>query len=82
MTTPGSLVQPVASLTGIGPQSAKRLEKLGIYTVQDLIFHLPHRYEDRTKIYPISSLSAGMTVLTSGTVEFTDVLMKGRHSLI
>jgi ATP-dependent DNA helicase RecG len=77
-----SLAQPVASLAGIGPQSVKRLEILGIHTVQDLLFHLPHRYEDRTKIAPINTLSPGMVVLICGTVEFTDVLMKGRHSLI
>ncbi len=77
-----TLAQPVASLAGIGPQSVIRLEKLGIYTVQDLLFHLPHRYEDRTRIYPINTLSPGMAVLTCGTVEFTDVLMKGRRSLL
>ena len=82
METHETLAQPVASLSGIGPQSVKRLEKLGIHNVQDLLFHLPHRYEDRTKIYPIGSLSAGMSVLTSGVIEFTDVLLKGRHSLI
>ncbi len=77
-----TLAQPVASLSGIGPQSASRLEKMGIFTLQDLIFHLPHRYEDRTKIYPIGSLSVGSTVLICGTVEYSEVLMKGRHSLI
>jgi len=77
-----TLAQPVSALTGIGPQSAVRLEKLGIYTLQDLLFHLPHRYQDRTRIYPINSLTAGMAVLFCGTVEFTDVLMKGRRSLI
>ena len=77
-----TLAQPVASLTGIGPQSVTRLAKLGIYTVQDLLFHLPHRYEDRTRIYPINTLSPGMAVLICGTVEFTDVLMKGRRSLL
>lgn len=77
-----TLAQPVSSLSGIGPQSVTRLEKIGIYTAKDLLFHLPHRYEDRTKVYPINSLSAGMTVLFSGTVEFTEVLMRGRHSLL
>ncbi len=77
-----SLAQPVSYLTGIGPQSALRLQKLGIHTVQDLLFHLPHRYQDRTRIYPMNSLSVGMTVLLSGRVEFSDVLMKGRRSLI
>ncbi|MFW5443749.1 MAG: ATP-dependent DNA helicase RecG [Methylococcaceae bacterium] len=82
METHETLAQPVTSLAGIGPQSVIRLEKLGIHIVQDLLFHLPHRYEDRTKIVPINTLSPGMVVLTSGTIEFTDVLMKGRHSLI
>lgn len=77
-----ALAQPVSLLSGIGPQSVIRLEKLGIYTIQDLLFHLPHRYEDRTKIYPINSLSPGMVVLLCGTVEFTEVLMKGRRSLV
>jgi len=76
-----ALAQPVSSLSGIGPQSAVRLEKLGISTVQDLLFHLPHRYQDRTKIYPINSLLPGMAVLFCGTVEYTEVLMRGRHSL-
>ncbi|MCK5831073.1 MAG: ATP-dependent DNA helicase RecG [Methylococcales bacterium] len=76
------LAQPVTSLSGIGPQSVIRLNKLGIYTIQDLLFHLPLRYEDRTKIYPINTLASGMTVLTSGTVEFSNVQMKGRRSLL
>ena len=82
MTSHESLAQPVASLSGIGPQSAQRLEKLGVLTIQDLLFHLPHRYQDRTRIYPINSLHTGMSVLTCGTVDFTDVLLKGRRSLI
>jgi len=77
-----ALAQKVSSLSGIGPQSVIRLEKLGIYCIKDLLFHLPHRYEDRTKIYPINSLASGMAVLFCGTVEFTEVLMKGRRSLI
>ncbi len=76
-----TLAQPVSSLSGIGSQSAIRLEKLGIRTIRDLLFHLPHRYQDRTKIYPIGSLSPGMAVLFCGTVEYTEVLMRGRHSL-
>ena len=72
----------VTSLKGIGAQSVVRLEKLGIRTVQDLLFHLPHRYEDRTRVYPINTLSVGMVVLTSGIVEYTDILIRGRNSLL
>lgn len=76
------LNQPVGILTGIGSQTANRLQKLGLYTVQDLLFHLPLRYEDRTRVYPIGSLKPGMSVLVSGIVEFIDVLPRGRQSLV
>ena len=76
------LNQSVNKLTGIGAQTVNRLEKLGIRVIQDLIFHLPLRYEDRTRIYPIGSLMAGMTVLICGRVEFIDILPRGRKSLI
>lgn len=82
MTNPNTLNQPVGILTGIGAQTASRLQKLGLCVIQDLIFHLPLRYEDRTRVYRIGSLKAGMTVLISGQVEFIDVLPKGRKSLI
>ncbi|WP_020482116.1 ATP-dependent DNA helicase RecG [Methylomonas sp. MK1] len=74
--------QPVTTLTGIGSQSAARLEKLGISTVQDLLFHLPLRYQDRSRIVPISHLLPGMTTLVCGTVEFTDSIQRGRPSVI
>lgn len=82
MKNPNYLNQSVGSLAGIGAQTARRLEKLGIRIIQDLIFHLPHRYEDRTRVYPIGSLAARMTVLICGRVEFTDILPRGRKSLI
>lgn len=41
----------VTSLMGVGGKMAEKLEKLGLFTVQDLLFHLPYRYEDRTRIW-------------------------------
>ncbi len=76
------LNQSVAVLTGVGAQTKDRLEKLGIRVIQDLIFHLPLRYEDRTRVYPIGSLSAGMTVLIRGRVELADIVSKSRKSLV
>ena len=73
---------PVTQLTGIGAQSAARLQKLGIETVQDLLFHLPQRYQDRTHAHPIANLMPGMTALICGTVEFTDTSQRGRNSVI
>ncbi|MBW8185692.1 ATP-dependent DNA helicase RecG [Shewanella nanhaiensis] len=56
---------PVTELNGVAKKMAERLAKLGINTVQDLLFHLPLRYEDRTQIYPIASLYPG----SYGTIE-------------
>ncbi|SJM93059.1 ATP-dependent DNA helicase RecG [Crenothrix polyspora] len=76
------LKQSVTALAGIGSHTANRLANLGIHIIQDLLFHLPSRYEDRTQVYRIGALQAGMTALIKGKVECTDVLQKGRTSLI
>ncbi len=49
----------VTTLTGVGGKIAEKLQKLGIFTVQDLLLHLPLRYEDRTRIWPIATLQPG-----------------------
>ncbi len=82
MNPPETLKQSVTTLTGIGSRTAANLEKLDIRIIQDLLFHLPIRYEDRTRTYPIAKLLAGMSALISGKVEFIDVLPRGRKSLI
>jgi ATP-dependent DNA helicase RecG len=73
---------PIASLKGVGIQTLNNLEKLGLTSVQDLLFHLPFRYEDRTKITPIGSLKAGDHALVEGRIELVEILPKGRRSLI
>jgi ATP-dependent DNA helicase RecG len=82
MNKPVTLNQSVANLTGVGTHTASRLHKLGIRTLQDLIFYLPYRYEDRTRIYPIGTLTAGITALICGKVDLVDVLPKGRKALV
>ncbi|WP_028112581.1 ATP-dependent DNA helicase RecG [Ferrimonas kyonanensis] len=56
---------PVTSLKGVGSKVAEKLAKIGVDSVQDLLFHLPLRYEDRTRIWTIASLMPGI----HGTVE-------------
>ena len=46
-------LRPLATLRGVGPALATTLERIGLSTVQDLLFHLPLRYEDRTRVVPI-----------------------------
>src|ERR1700760_1951620 len=51
--------RPVPSLRGVGAALAERLAKLGVRQVQDLLFMLPTRYEDRTRIVPLGALNPG-----------------------
>lgn len=46
----------LTTLKGVGPKMAQKLEKLHLYTVLDLLFHLPNRYQDRTRVTPIAGL--------------------------
>lgn len=59
---------PVTYLKGVGPARAEALRRLGIITAGDLLFHVPHRYEDASTIAPIKSLEPGMHGTVVGTV--------------
>jgi len=73
---------PVMALQGIGPRNAEKLARLGIYSVQDLLFHLPSRYQDRTRVVPIGSLRPGEQVVVEGKIELTDIKFGRRRSLL
>ncbi len=60
----------------------ENLEKIGISTIQDLLFHLPLRYQDRTRIYPIGSLRHGQEALIQGTVEHSEIVYRGRRQML
>ncbi|MFA0438397.1 ATP-dependent DNA helicase RecG [Vibrio sp. 10N.222.51.C12] len=63
----------LTSLNGVGAKVAEKLAKVGLHSVQDLLFHLPHRYEDRTRIYPIVKLHAGLWGSVQGKIMSSDV---------
>ncbi len=73
---------PITDLKGVGTALALKLEKLGIRNLQDLLFHLPIRYQDRTRIRPIGSLQLGEEVLIEGELKLADVVMGRRRSLL
>ena len=77
-----ALSAPVNTLKGVGPRIGERLQHLGIRQIQDLLFHLPHRYIDRTRLIPIGSLRPGDSALCQGTVELVQVLTGRRRSLL
>ncbi|OEF29463.1 ATP-dependent DNA helicase RecG [Vibrio rumoiensis] len=63
---------PLTSLSGVGAKVAEKLAKVSLHSVQDLLFHLPLRYEDRTRIYPIAKLHAGLFAAIQGQVMSCD----------
>ncbi|MGC9492307.1 ATP-dependent DNA helicase RecG [Vibrio genomosp. F10] len=72
---------PLTSLSGVGAKVSEKLEKVGLNTVQDLLFHLPYRYEDRTRVYPIAKLHAGLWAAVQGKVMSVDTIFGKRKML-
>ena len=73
---------PLSSLKGVGPALEKTLEKLNLYRVDDLLFLLPLRYEDRTQLARIGALEAGERCLVSGEVLLAETVFRGRRNLL
>lgn len=67
------LNQTCETLAGVGPALAAHLARCGIHTVQDLLFHLPFRYQDRTRITPIQDLRANDWCVVTGNVCKTEI---------
>ena len=82
VATPSLESTPATELRGVGPGTAAKLAALGIETVLDLLFHLPLRYEDRTRIHAIEDLRAGDSALTCGRIENASVRFGRRRSLL
>lgn len=76
------LSQPVTALKGVGGKVAERLTKIGIEQVQDLLFHLPLRYQDRTRLMPLGSLRPQQEALVEGTIQLSQVKFGRRRSLL
>ncbi|MGI8843301.1 MAG: ATP-dependent DNA helicase RecG [Gemmatimonadaceae bacterium] len=71
---PIDLVTPIAFLKGVGPRRADVLRRLRIVLAGDLLYHVPHRYEDATTVSKVASLEAGQDGTVIGTVVSTGVL--------
>jgi ATP-dependent DNA helicase RecG len=73
---------PVTQLKGVGVQLANKLARLGIQTIQDVLFHLPLRYMDRTRITPIGSVQPNTEVVIEGEIRGCDLVFGRRRSLM
>ncbi|MBN6067590.1 ATP-dependent DNA helicase RecG [Aggregatibacter actinomycetemcomitans] len=73
---------PLTAISGVGAAVAEKLGKLGIFNLQDLLFHLPLRYEDRTRITPIADLQAEKYATIEGVVQSSEVQFGRRPMLM
>jgi ATP-dependent DNA helicase RecG len=69
-----ALDTPVTYLKGVGPVRAEAFRRLHVLTAGDLLYHIPHRYEDASTVSPISSLEVGMHATVIGKVVSKGVL--------
>ena len=73
---------PITQLKGVGAKVAEKLAKIGLNTVQDVLFHLPSRYEDRTRIYTIGDCRPFTHVSILGEVMSADIQYGKKRMLV
>lgn len=81
MTTQSLESLPLTRLKGVGPALERKFSQLGISSIEDLLFHLPLRYEDRTRITAIRQARLGEFVQLEGQIGSTSVQFGRRRSL-
>ncbi len=74
--------KPITKLKGIGPKTAETLEKIGIKTYLDLLFHLPFRYQDRTRITPIAEVQPSQIAIIEGEIFKKEMTHGKRPTLV
>ena len=79
---PDDFSQALTKLKGVGPSLAEKFSRLQINNCIDLLFHLPHRYEDRTRITPIAHLMPHQPAVIQGKVLSCEVAIGRKRSLL
>lgn len=74
--------QKLTSLKGVGDKLAEKLHRLGLDVVQDLLFHLPIRYQDKTKLTPIHAVFMGQEALIEGEIISQHMTQSRNSSLL
>ena len=76
------LRDPLSTLKGVGPKVGEAFARLGLSTLEDALFHLPLRYEDRTRITPLAAVRQGQAVVFEATIRAAQVAFGRRRSLV
>jgi ATP-dependent DNA helicase RecG len=74
--------RPITAMRGVGAALAEKLQRLGVTQVQDLLFVLPLRYEDRTRVWQIGALLPGIRAAVEGEIQLTEVTYRKRRQLL
>ena len=72
----------ISHLPGLGEALEKKFNNLGIYTIRDLLLHLPLRYEDRSSFSPISNLTIGEHTTVQGKIIKSEIIFSKRRMLV
>jgi len=73
---------PITALKGVGAKVAEKLNKIGLFTLQDILFHLPLRYEDRTRVYSVAECRPFTHVSVQGEVMNADIQYGKKRMLV
>jgi len=73
---------PLTALKGVGEALAGKLARIGLLNLQDVLFHLPLRYQDRTRISPMGSLYAAQDAVIEGIILGAEIVQGRRRSLL
>lgn len=82
MNTTAGLPEELTALRGVGPALAEKLRRLGIHRPLDLLFLLPQRYEDRTRVMALGRLRIGQRVVVEGEILHSEVALRRRRALL
>lgn len=73
---------PVTALKGVGGSLSSKLAKIGLFSLQDVLFHLPLRYMDRTRITAIGALQPNTNAVIEGEIRGCDIVYGKRRSMV
>lgn len=73
---------PVTAIKGVGASLAAKLAKIGLFSLQDVLLHLPLRYLDRTRVTPIGTLQPNLNAVVEAEVRACDLVFGKRRSLV
>lgn len=76
------LSDPIIALNGLGPKAQQKLNAIGVFNLEHLLFHLPIRYQDKTKFAKLNQVQVGDEVLIQLTIERIEQVSTHQQQLL